>query len=364
MGDKMTRRAVRSLLRAAALSVMVAGGVKAQPKEVIFASGDPSDSVATAPYTSLQQAAGLTMRYAGVSVKVQPTAGATAAAQAVSAGNAFYSWGGTTSQIPAVLQDPSLVIVAFDAGNAYRIVVPADSPIHSIAELKGKVIGTQSLGSAAYLYGRAAVNDAGIDAQRDVRWLPIGVGAQAASALQSGAAAAYAGYDNPDAIIGILLGKPMRELPSPLDHLAGMTGIIVTRDTLAKYPKIVAGLCKSLYTSFLFAQANPQATVLNHWRTYPEQKPSNKPEAEALSDALGILRARLAIATVPGPEGLFGWQPLSALQNTADTLLKVGLLTRHADMATVASEPFKEDCGKLDAAAIAAEGKAWKVPGQ
>jgi NitT/TauT family transport system substrate-binding protein len=360
----VTSRTVRTMLHAAFLSVAITGPALAQPKEVIFASGDPSVSVATAPYTSLQQAAGLAQRYAGVTVKVQATAGATAAAQAVSAGNAFYSWGGTTSQIPAVLQDPTLVIVAFDAGNAYRIVVPADSPIHSIAELKGKVVGTQSLGSAAYLYGRAAVSEAGVDAQRDVRWLPIGVGAQAASALQSGAAAAYAGYDNPNTIIGILLGKPMRELPSPLDHLVGMAGIIVTRDSLAKYPRIVGGLCKSLYASFLFAQANPEATVLNHWRTYPDQRPSNKPEAQAMQEALSILNARLASATVPGPEGLFGWQPLDSLQHTADTLLKVGLLTRHADMATVASEPFKEDCGRLDAAAIAAEGKAWKAPGQ
>jgi len=336
----------------------------AQPTQVIFASGDPSVSVATAPYTSLQEAAGLAQRYAGVSVKVQPTAGATAAAQAVASGNAFYSWGGTTSQIPAAILDKNLVIVAFDAGNAYRIVVPADSPIHSIAELKGKVVGTQSLGSAAYLYGRAAVNAAGVDANHDVRWMPIGVGAQAASALQSGAAVAYAGYDNPDTIIGILLGAPMRVLPSPLDDLPGMTGIIVTRESLAKYPHIVSGLCRAIYTSFLFAKANPEATVLNHWRTYPDQRPSNKSPAQALQEALAILQARLAIATKPGPEGLFGWQPLDRIQATADTLFKAGLIAKQADMTTLSSEPFKEECGKLDEPAIAAEARAWKAPTQ
>ncbi|WP_158746361.1 hypothetical protein [Acidisphaera sp. L21] len=78
-------------------------------------------SVATAPYTSLQQASGLAERYAGVKVKVQPTAGATVAAQAVSAGNAIYTWGGITSEIPATMLDPSLVIVAFDAGNSHRM---------------------------------------------------------------------------------------------------------------------------------------------------------------------------------------------------------------------------------------------------
>lgn len=358
----MTMRRPKTAYLLAFLTGLVPIVAGAQPTEVIFASGDPSVSVATAPYTSLQEAAGLAQRYAGVSVKVQPTAGATAAAQAVANGNAFYSWGGTASQIPAAILDKSLVIVAFDAGNAYRIVVPADSPIHSVAELKGKVVGTQSFGSAAYLYGRAAINAAGIDANHDVRWLPIGVGAQAASALQSGAAVAYAGYDNPDAIIGILLGKPMRVLPSPLDDLPGMTGIIVTRDSLAKYGRIVSGLCRALYTSFLFAKANPEATVLNHWRTYPDQRPSNKPQAQAMQEALTILQARLAIATQPGPEGLFGWQPLDRIQATADTLFKAGLIAKEADMAALSSEPFKKACGKLDEPAIAAEARAWKVP--
>ncbi len=362
----MSKRTVRMMRHATVLAAglsLAAGQLKAQPKEVVFASGDPSVSVATAPYTSLQMAAGLTQRYAAVTVKVQPTAGATAAAQAVSNGNAFYSWGGTTSQIQSAMLDPNLVIVAFDAGNAYRVVVPADSPIHSVNDLKGKVVGTQSLGAAAFLYGRAVVSEAGLDAQRDIRWLPIGVGAQAASALQSGAAAAYAGYDNPNAIIGTLLGRPMRELTSPLNDLPGMTGIIVTRESLAKYPKIVAGLCRAVYTSFLFAKANPEATVLNHWRTYPDQKPSNKSEAQAMQEALNILDARLKIATQPGPDGLFGWQPIERIQATADTLFKAGLVTKQADMAALSTEPFKEECGKLDEAAIAAEAKTWKVPG-
>ena len=256
------------------------------------------------------------------------------------------------------------MIVAFDAGNSYRIVVPADSPIHSVADLKGKAIGTQSLGAAAYLYGRAVVSAAGLDPNRDVRWLPIGVGAQATSALQNGAAVAYAGYDNPDAIIGTLMGQTLRELPSPLNALPAMAGIVVTRDTLKKYPKIVAGLCRSLYTSFLFAKANPEQTVLNHWRTYPDQRPSNKPQAEALKDALSVLDARLAISTQSGPDGFYGWQPLDRVQSTADTLFKAGLLLKQLDVKTVADEPFKEECGKLDEPAIAAEARQWKAPGQ
>ena len=331
-------------------------------KTVVFAAGDPSVSVATSPYTSLQESNGMVQRLAGVTVTVQPTAGATAASQAVSAGNAFYTWGGMTSLIAAAVQDPKLVIIAFDAGNSYRIAVPGDSPIKTVVDLKGKAIGTQSLGAAAYLYGLAVVQNAGLDPQRDVRWLPIGVGAQAASALQCGAAAAYAGYDNPNAIIGILMGKPLRALDSPLNDLKGMSGMLVTRDSLTKYPNVVAGLCKSLYSSFVFAKTNPEATIRNHWRVYPDQKPSNKSDEQAMADAMAILQARLSTAAVPGPGGLWGYQPLEEVQNTADILLKAGFIKSRPDMAAISDQRFKEQCGRLDEAAIAAEAKAWTVP--
>jgi len=347
----------------AALAVLLAGSASAaEPATVVFATSDPAISVSSAPYTSLQITAGLARREAGVDLKVQATAGATAAAQAISAGNAFYNWGSMPSLIYAAQKDPSLVIVSFDIGNAFRVVVPDSSPVRDPAALKGKTIGIQSFAAGSYLFARAVLSRAGLNPQADVKWLPIGVGAQAASALRSGQVVAYAGYDSPNAVIAVLLKEAMRDLPSPLNDLNGMSGIIVRRDAVAKQPRLVAGLCRAFYESLVFAAANPRATVLNHWRLYPDQKPSNVPEAQALDNAIVMLTNRLADISKAGPNGLFGAVPIAEVQKTADALLAGGMLQTRADMTALSDTRFRESCGRLDTAAIRAEAMAWQAP--
>jgi NitT/TauT family transport system substrate-binding protein len=351
------------LTRAALLLAALTGStLAAELPTVVFATSDPAISVSSAPYTSLQITAGLVRREAHVNLKIQAVAGATAAAQAISAGNAFYNWGSMTSLIYTAQKDPSLVIISFDPGNSFRLVVPDGSPVHDAAALKGKTIGIQSYASGAYLYARAVLAQAGLNPQTDVRWLPIGVGAQAASALHSGQVAGYAGYDSPNAVIAALLKEPMREIASPLNDLNGMSGIVVRRDSVEKQPELVAGLCRAFYESLVFAQANPRATVLNHWRLYPDQKPSNVPEAQALTDAIAMLNNRLVGIARPGPEGLFGSIPLAEMQKTADELLAAGMLQTRADMAKLSDLRFKERCGRLDVAALTTEAKAWQPP--
>jgi acyl-CoA synthetase (NDP forming) len=183
-----------------------------------------------------------------------------------------------------------------------------------------------------------------------------------ASALHSGQVAGYAGYDSPNAVIAALLKEPMREIASPLNDLNGMSGIVVRRDSVEKQPELVAGLCRAFYESLVFAQANPRATVLNHWRLYPDQKPSNVPEAQALTDAIAMLNNRLVGIARPGPEGLFGSIPLAEMQETADELLAAGMLQTRADMAKLSDLRFKERCGRLDVAALTTEAKAWQPP--
>jgi NitT/TauT family transport system substrate-binding protein len=348
-------------LALAGAAMASASAADAPPSEVILAIGDPSLSVATAPYASLQQAVGLDQRFAGVSVKVQPTAGASASAQAVANGNAFYTWGGTPSLVAAAAQDHRLAIIAIDANNPWRIVVPPDSPIKSLADLKGKVVGTPSLGAAAYLYGIAALREAGLHPSDDVTILPVGVGAQAAAALKSGQVQAYAGYDNPNAVIGNLLGVELRVLSSPLDSMKGGAVVVVNRASIEKFPKIVGGLCRAFYASLVFAKANPDATIRTHWQHYPEQRPSNKPEAEALTEAERILKPRVE-NIAPGAEGLFGNQPVGEIQEVVTEYARTGLLPSAPNLADLVDTRFKQDCGGFDALAIAAEAKAWPGP--
>ncbi|WP_213776005.1 ABC transporter substrate-binding protein, partial [Bradyrhizobium sp. dw_78] len=61
--------------------------------------------------------------------------------------------------------------------NIWSVAVLPDSPIKTLADLKGKKLGVQSMGSAGTTFGRAFAQAAGLDPEKDVSFLPIGVGA-------------------------------------------------------------------------------------------------------------------------------------------------------------------------------------------
>ncbi|MGW1426381.1 ABC transporter substrate-binding protein (plasmid) [Bradyrhizobium manausense] len=354
-------RLVGCLAVAANLSVFVCGATQAESlKEVTFASSDTALSIGSAPYSSLQPTLKLPEKYAGVTVKFQPTAGATAAVQAVSNGNAFYTLVALASFLPLARQDPNLVIVSFDPGNSLRVIVPPDSPVKGPLDLKGKVIGVGSFGTAAYPYGKAILKEAGLDPDKDVTFLPVGLGAPAADALKSGKIQAFAGFDSPNAVIGNLLGVKMRDVPSPLNDLVGMVGMVVTRSEIEKHPKVVAGLCRALYESFFFAEGNIEGTVRNHFKVYPGQLPSNKPLDEAVREGEVILRAKLDVVNHRGAGGIIGYQELPTVQHTVDKLYENGILPERMEISKYADQRFKNDCGGFDPAELRAQARAWK----
>src|SRR5262249_18730498 len=63
-------------------------------------------------------------------------------------------------------------------GNIYGIAVPADSPVKSMADLKGKRIGVTSMASAGVILARALVKQAGLDPDKDVSIVVAGESAQ------------------------------------------------------------------------------------------------------------------------------------------------------------------------------------------
>jgi NitT/TauT family transport system substrate-binding protein len=69
-------------------------------------------------------------------------------------------------------------------GNIYQLAVPADSPIHTIRDLRGKTIGVISLGGGV-LYAKAVIAMAGLDPEKDVKFAVAGEGAQTAAMVRS-----------------------------------------------------------------------------------------------------------------------------------------------------------------------------------
>jgi hypothetical protein len=159
----------------------------------------------------------------GLDVSFKPVEGSSI--QQLIAGKADYALCCTASVLIAASQGADLraiSVVLHDA--AARLSVLEDSPIQSVADLKGKNVGVSSLSDGSVPVVTAALNDAGLKVGSDVHLVVVGEGGPAvASALKNGRIAAYsAGLSDQPGLItggGVQLRSIMPEkyahLPTP-----------------------------------------------------------------------------------------------------------------------------------------------------
>lgn len=327
---------------------------------VRFGVGDPQLQVGTAPYTSTPEQMGYWKDH-GLNVESQGTEGAVASVQGLLTGNFDIVNGGSTAFYEAAAKDPSIRIISLGADNIWKISVPPDSPIKTIDDLKGTTIGAQSKSSSSYLFGRAALSSSGLDPDDDVKWLAVGVGAQAAQALRSGQIDAYASYEGPLGVVGSVYGKQLRPLESPLDQLTGTLGLATTADYLKENEDTVVAFLEAYNEGKVFADENPRASIQLHWKEYPAQAPKDQSTKAAVDETLPIVEERWAIDAAPGTDDLVGYLDEQSMQESVDFFRKYGLLENEIDVDQVsamnvarrAAESFDKDTAIRDA-------KQWK----
>lgn len=89
------------------------------------------------------------------------------------------------SRQPGKPNFPLRFVYNFLPRSIWEFVVPANSPIKSLSDLKGKTIGELALGSGNIFMTRAILSDAGV-AWSDVKLQAVGTGVAAFEALRSG----------------------------------------------------------------------------------------------------------------------------------------------------------------------------------
>ena len=329
--------------------------------DVVFAIGAPVLIDSTAPYSTVPPAMGYwDSEESGVNVEAQPTEGATAAMQLLLAGTADLSNGGTSSMYQAAVDNPDVRIVSLQAANMWKIDVLEGSEVTEISQLKGAKIGVQSLSSASYLFGRAAVAASGLDPDADVEWLAIGVGSQAAQALDDGTVEAYATYTGPNAVVSSILDKKLIDLPTPLDDVPGLSGIATTKDFLENNRDTVVNFLAGYYEGLVFGAENPGAALQIHWEEYPEQKPDGDVE-EAVAATVPTVEERFAYSAEPGPNGIIGEISMEDAQEAIDFMYEYGIIEeplKAEDMVDLS--PSVDAAENYDVEAVKQEAADWK----
>src|SRR5215207_4169052 len=167
----------------------------AQTTRIRYLLTSPSPIVAEAPHSSVPDVLGF-WKQGGLDVEVKPFSGSTGATQVVLAGSAEFTMASPEGFIAGRQSDAKAIAVySHTREPIYTIAVAGGSAVQKLEDLKGKTIGVLSLSSGAVPVAKAMLRSIGFDPEKDVKWLPIGIGAQAVNALRSNQVDAMAYWD-------------------------------------------------------------------------------------------------------------------------------------------------------------------------
>jgi NitT/TauT family transport system substrate-binding protein len=236
----------------------------------------------------------------GVDADFVTVAGSAASIQLVIADQAQLAHVGMLELLAAKKTNPGLPVQAVylhDIASAYEVVVAEESPIKTVAELKGKKVGVISLASGAIPVVQAMLHQAGVDPNA-IELLPVGVGAQALAALRGNRVDALSLFRGSHAAIENL-GVKLRYFtpPVPSSVLVANTGRIGNdRDALVR-------ALQGLVMNTVYLQTSPEAGVRAYWALFG--KPAANEDKELHDSARLIVRAAELWKPLgsPGPYG-------------------------------------------------------------
>jgi NitT/TauT family transport system substrate-binding protein len=246
-------------------------------------------------------------------------------------------------------------------GNVYGMAVPADSPIKTVADMKGKKIGVISMASASAIIARALAKQAGLDPEKDISNVVAGEAGQTAALLRNGSVDALSQFDTQYALVENA-GVKLRRLSHPEIDKFPSNGLLGLEDTLAKMRKEAIALARGYAMGTLFALTNPEAAIRIMWDVWPQTKATGKDEATALKGDISTLNAR-AVAWRLEKVGATKWGEniVPNYQSYLDWLFEQGTIKQKATAGDFLDHSMIDDINKFDAAEVVKAAKEWKA---
>ena len=139
----------------------------------------------------------------------------------------------------------------------YYLVVQKE--IHSVTELKGKLIGVSQFGGTSDLSARLALRHYGVEPERDAVLIQIGSEATRMAALRAGSVAAII---VPVPAVAILKREGFNEVSFVGEVIEfASNGYTTTDQRIRERPQEVKKVVRSLYRGLRFAKENPAGTI-------------------------------------------------------------------------------------------------------
>src|SRR6516225_7935837 len=172
----------------------------------------------------------------GLEVEASPSPGAVAGIQLVVGEKATAALSNPGGPLIAIQKgSPIKFYYAAQRGDIFGIGLLEGSGINSLSDLKGKSIGVMSFASGGTIYARGLLAEAGLS-ENDYSLVEIGLGARAASAIQSNQVQALSLFEEAYAQLeqgGIRISKIVRD-PRAAEYISGC--LVVRNEDLARRP--------------------------------------------------------------------------------------------------------------------------------
>ncbi|GAA1395930.1 ABC transporter substrate-binding protein [Luteococcus peritonei] len=202
------------------------------------------------------------------------------------------------------------------------MIVREDSPITSLAQLKGRTVGIPGEYGESWFGLQVALRTAGL-ARTDLTIQSIGYTQQAALATRK--VDAIVGFSNNDVVQFATNGVAVRQIPLADEIPLVSSSIVTTRATLESQPELVEQVCRGIVESVQGVVADPQAAITTSIAHIP-----GLDAATAQKNALTTLKATIPLWK--------GEQEVPELKLSADRFVEMadfmhqaGLISRKVD---------------------------------
>ncbi len=241
--------------------------------------------------------------------------------------------------------------------------VPADSPIKTLADLKGKVIALHYPDLLEFAYAALAGENVSKD---EVTFVPL-----PGSPLDEDVMVEFMRTNQAQAIWQIdhnyglfeAAGLPLRQLPAPtIDRLTPCACFYANDDVLKARPEAFAALGRAVSKATVFAEANPEAVVRTLWREIPEARPASADEARAMRRDLAILKHRLRLSKFDdAADARWGAITLQEIERWQNFMLDTKAIKSRRDPKDYFINDWVPEYNKFDPAAVIAHARDYQV---
>lgn len=233
----------------------------------------------------------------GLDVELITADGSTAALTALASDSAQVAFASSVNIMQAV--EKGLPVKAFSGYTTtwpWNIGVKPDSPVKSVTDLKGKALGIPSLASVGASDAKVAILEAGLTLD-DVELIPVGTGAAAAAALDSGKVAALNDF-NDSWQTRRNSGYQVRFLPRSkiTDNLFSVS-FAATAANLEKRPEDLKKFARAAFKGLLYSASHPKQAVRLGFKEYPTLRQADADEAKAVEKNLQTLKSSFQSCT-------------------------------------------------------------------